>query len=282
MQNRTAKKLGKIVRSRDLTSAVPPIRKLLQADEKRLEKQRETPWAASWHEPLFASPFEQRRLRLLNADAAGLAKGGGRLEVGDKTARDLCAVVGEQRLTFEVDHPDAKPNQHGERVTRKGSAGPLCLELKPRWPVEQSTGCWTDGGDGQLEDQLTQIVLAMIVAGEAEYRNSCLSWHGHLLKRQRDNEAKVEKRRLKAERREQERLAQEAQDRRDLLFSQAAAWRSAQHIRGLVEAFAAMGQGAGFSLGEWSRWALSEADALDPVLNGSLAAPDSWRHRSGE
>lgn len=274
VEHRTAKRLGRVVRSRDLSMPAAPIRKLIQADEKRLEKQKEASWMASWYEPLFASSFEQRRLRLLNSIAVGLAKAGGRLEVRDKPARDLCALIGEQRLAFVLDHPDAKPNQHGEYVTRKGAAGPLRLEFKPRWPGEGSIRLWNDGDGEKLEDDLTGIVLAMFVAGEAEYRSSCFSWHEYLIKRRRENEIEVAKRRAEEERLARERLLQEAKERRNLLIAQGSAWRSAQDIRGMVEDLSKAQRSVKFS--EWSRWALAEADALDPVKNGTLTAPDSW------
>src|SRR5690606_11376424 len=112
----------------------------------------------------FVSGFEQRRLRLLNAIGGGLAKAGGRLEIRDKAGRDLCAVIGEQNLTFALDHPGARPNRHGEQETRKDASGPLRPELKPRWPAEGANGVWNDGDTGKLEDQLTEIVLTMVVA----------------------------------------------------------------------------------------------------------------------
>ncbi|MBB1178040.1 hypothetical protein DSM05_02580 [Pseudomonas sp. FW305-3-2-15-E-TSA4] len=271
---RTAKRLGRVARCRDLSAPVPPIRKLLQADDKLRAKQREVSWMASWYEPRFVSGFEQRRLRLLNAIGGGLAKIGGRLEVCDKAGRDLRAVIGEQNLTFTLDHPGARPNRHGEHEPRKDASGPLRLELKPRWPAEGANGAWNDGDARKLEDQLTEIVLAMVVAGEAEFRSSCVSWHEYLLKRRRENEIEVARRRVEAEQRERERLAEEAKARRERLFAQGAAWRSAQDIRSMVAALPEDGHGP--ELREWKRWALAEADALDPVCNGELLAPWSW------
>lgn len=272
---RTAKRLGRVARCRDLSAPVPPIRKLLQADDKLKAKQREVSWMASWYEPRFVSGFEQRRLRLLNAIAGGLAKAGGRLEVRDKAARDLCAVIGEQNLTFTLDHPGARPNRHGEHETRKDASGPLRLEFKPRWPADGANGAWNDGDAEKLEDRLTEIVLAMVVAGEAEYRSSCVSWHEYLLKRRRENEIEMARRRAEAEQRERARLARQAKERRERLLAQGAAWRSAQDIRDMVAALPEDGQGSG--LKEWRRWALAEADALDPVCTGELVAPESWR-----
>lgn len=271
---RMAKQLGRVARCKDLSAPVSPIRKLLQTDDKLRAKQREVSWMASWYEPRFVSGFEQRRLRLLNAIGGGLAKVGGRLEIRDKAGRDLCAVIGEQNLTFALDHPGARPNRHGEHETRKDASGPLRLELKPRWPAEGANGVWNDGDTGKLEDQLTEIVLTMVVAGEAEFRSGCVSWHDYLLKRRRENEVEVARRRAEAEQREQERRAREAKERREHLLAQGAAWRSAQDIRGMVAALLEAGHGP--ELKDWKEWALAEADALDPVCNVELLVPESW------
>lgn len=274
VRQRTAKRLDKVARCRDLSAAVPPIRKLLQSDDKLRAKQLETSWMASWHKPRFGSAFEKRRLRILNAIALGLNRSGGRLEIRDKAARELFALIGEQSLAFSLDHPQARPNRHGEPETRNGQAGPLRLELKPRRPAEATSGAWADRHDAKLEDQLTEIVLAMIIAGEAEYRFRCFSWHEYLLKRRRENEIESARRKAEAEERERQRLIREAQARRERLFAQGAAWRTAQDIRSMVAALAEVEERPEFD--EWRRWALSEADLLDPVCNGALSAPESW------
>lgn len=272
---RAASRLGKVARCRDLVAALPPIQKLLQADDKLRAKQREASWMASWYEPKFSSAFEQRRLRVLNAIAIGLARVGCRLEIRDKSARDLSAVIGEQRLSFSLDHPGARPNRNGEFETRKEPRGPLVLELKPRWPAEGASGDWTDGEAVKLEDQLTEIVLSMVVAGEAEFRSSALSWHEYLIRRRRENEIEAARLRAEAQERERKRLVQEAKERRERLFAQGAAWRNAQDIRSMVAALVEAGHGP--LLEEWTQWALAEADILDPVRNGELTAPETWR-----
>jgi hypothetical protein len=43
------------------------IAKCLSADVERARKQKESSFSLSWNEPIFASPFEKRRLRILNA-----------------------------------------------------------------------------------------------------------------------------------------------------------------------------------------------------------------------
>lgn len=271
---RVAKRVGKVVRCKDLASPTLMVRKLLENDDRLREKQRQSSWHSSWDDPLFASPFETRRLRILNAIGLALPRIGGKLDYSGKQARKLTLRVGDEAMELALDHPSAKPNQWGEWSTRPGPVDTLKLELKPRFPDGIPKLAWQDGPDGKLEDQLTEIVVALGVAGEAHYRAGCLSHHAYLLKRRKDNDAEVIKRRAEAERLAKERQLKAQKERRDRLFGQAQDWRAARDIRGFVEDVLASERGGGDGLSDWANWARSEADALDPVLNGSLTTAD--------
>lgn len=266
---RLVKRVGKAPRVRDLSSPTAAIRKLIEADAKRREKYEATRFG--WDPPIFDSPFERRRLRVLDALAAGLSRQGVRMDVSGKVGRDLGARVGDQWLSFSLDHPSAKPDRWGEHKTQPGPVGPLKLELKPRWNEGVPRRIWSDEDESKLEDQLTEIVVAILLTGEIEYRNFSRSEYESALERRARAEAELVKRRLEAEQEERERLERQAKARRDLLFSQAQAWRAAMDIRGFVGAV--MDRGAvddGEALKAWSEWALAEADRLDPVKQGAL------------
>lgn len=270
---RVIKRVGKVIRCRDLASPCLMVRKLLVNDDKRREKHQRSSYPSSWDAPLFDSPFEVRRLRVLNAIGLALPRIGGKLDYSGKEARKLSLHVGGQTMELALDHPSAKPNQWGEWSTRPGPADTLKLELKPRFTEDIPKLAWTDGEDGKLEDQLTDILIAFGVAGEANYRQGRIAHHGYLLKRRADNEAEVIKRRLEAERLARERRLKAEKERRDRLFGQAGDWRTARDIRGFVDEVLAS-QSDRLELSVWADWARSEADALDPVINGSLTAAD--------
>jgi hypothetical protein len=109
---------------------------------------------------------------------------------------------------------------------RPGPSDTLKLELKAQLGADLPTSTWIDGDSGKLEDQLTEIVIALGVAGEAYYRQRRVDHYEHLLKRREDNKAEVLRRRVEAERLERERRAQAAKERRDRLFGQARDWRA--------------------------------------------------------
>ena len=93
-------------------------------------------------------------------------------------------------------------------------------------------------------ERLTDIVVDVIVAGEAQYRASQISHHAWLIKRRAENEAELVRRHEEAERRRRERELKEQQERRDLLFRQARDWRTAQDIRAFVGDVMSEGGGA--------------------------------------
>src|SRR6266481_928554 len=66
VRERVAKVIGKLTVSRDIRIWHPSIDRLLKEDDKRRERQLSTRFPMSWDDPLFNSPFELRRLRILN------------------------------------------------------------------------------------------------------------------------------------------------------------------------------------------------------------------------
>ena len=106
---RVAARVGKVTPLRNLDTVCVGVRKLLAEDERRRAKQAAQAWSSDWYAPRFDSPFERRRLRVLNSLAFAFARSGAKLDLRGKEARDLAALVGTQRVTFALDHPSAKP-----------------------------------------------------------------------------------------------------------------------------------------------------------------------------
>ena len=134
---------------------------------------------------------------------------------------------------------------------------------------------WEDAGDGKLEGQLSSIIIGALLTAEAGYRNGCMSMHQWELDRREAYAVEQVAAREEAERRERERLALEAQQRRDLLLSQAQAWRQADDIRAFVMAVTNAPAASANSLEPWRTWALREADCIDPLMNGSLVTAEA-------
>ncbi len=271
---RVTRRVGKVGRARDLASPWGALRELLQADEVRREKLRASPYA-TWNTPLFDSPFERRRLRILSTLFMGLAKAGARPHIRGDEGRDISITVGDRSVGVTLDHPSAKPDRNGRYKTRPGKVDTLKLQIEQKPDETGFQGAWIDTDNAKLEDQLSQIAIAIIVAGEVHYRAGQVRHHQWLIQRRAENEAEVRRRREEAERKAREKRLKEEQERRDFLFSQARDWRTAKDIRGFVADILAT-RPTSMSEGEvkdWSDWALAEADAIDPVIKG-LPKPD--------
>lgn len=272
VRQRVERRLGKIKSIRDLQSPHAGLRKLLEKDAARAAKFAERSWA--WDKPLFTSGFERRRLAVLNSLAIGLSKVGARLEVGGPTARQIAVRVGDTPVDLALDHPAAKANRHGEWQVREGPADDLRMVIgKAGADAYQAT--WSDDVEGKLEAKLTRIGLEIVLAGEALYRERRLGHHQWLMEDRARLEIEVRERREEAERRERERRAAEEKARRDQLFGQAQAWRSARDIRGFVAEVleSPVGRENPTSIERWAAWALHEANRLDPVTNGGFDVP---------
>lgn len=268
---RASRRLGKVKYIRDLSSPYGGLRKTLTDEAKRLEQFRTQAYV--WDKPLFESGFEKRRLRFLSSLGLGLLRAGAHLDVRGKEARELTVVVGDTTVKLQLDHPSAKPNRHGEWKTREGSADALKLLIGPE--TERAPGyqaAWQDDVE-KLESHLTEIALAIIVAGEAEYRAGAQRAYEWRLKHRAELEQEVERRRQEAERLAEQRRIAEERARREHLLSQAQAWRTAEDIRGFVATVLKSpprGQTAE-AVEAWANWALAEAAALDPITSGSLS-----------
>lgn len=188
VHERIIKHVGKVPRARDLSSPSAVVRKLIEADAKRRIKYQASSFG--WAPPIFDSAFEQRRLRVLDALASGLSRQGAKMDVTGKTGRDLRVKIGDQWLAFSLDHPAAKPDRWGGHQVQAGPVGPLKFELKPRWDEDVPRRVWADEEGRKLEDQLTEIVVAVLLTGEAEYRNLARSEHAWAIERRAQTKPK--------------------------------------------------------------------------------------------
>lgn len=275
---RIERRLGKLNPVRDLDSPCAGLHALMAAEARRHAKALSSEYLLAWEKPQFESGFEKRRLQFLNSLGLGLARFGARLHFGDRPARVIWVRVGDTDLNLRLDHPTAKPNRSGEWSTRDGPPGTLQLRIGPdndRAPGYQAN--WSEEVGAKLEGRLTQIVMEILVAGEAEYRHRAMRGYARKLERREELEREVLRRREEAERRERERRLAEEKARRDHLFGQAGAWRAAEDLRGFVAAVLSTPQPAARDdVQRWAKWALAEADALDPITSGNLSlAPGS-------
>jgi len=141
---------------------------------------------------------------------------------------------------------------------------------------ESARFMWRDEDTSKLEDHITEIAIQTALAAEIQYREGALRQHQFRVEHRARMEAEERKRQFETERAERERLRQIEQARIDRLLRDATAFQQADQIRKYVVAIRARVQ-SDDSLTDkefqmWSQWALTNADRIDPSVEGAYLA----------
>jgi hypothetical protein len=132
---------------------------------------------------------------------------------------------------------------------------------------------WEDSDGTKLEDQLDDIVVQLIIAGELQYRELVQSRYQWRLERKAELEEEERRRKEEEERLGRERQVKAQRERLERLLNEASALRKAGEIRAYVEAVRGASALASDRLSPerlevWIAWALDEADRIDPIRSG--------------
>jgi len=277
---RLRKRLGHVTVPRNFSRVHPAIAPLLKKDEKLRQEAANSSFSFSWNQPKFDSPFERRRLLFLNGLFLGFARVGGRGWVRGNDARELAIYMGDASVSFQLEGP-----AQGRRSGRSSSASSearetLCLTISTAHDaVPGIRFSWRDEDGSKLEQQLTDIIIGMAVAGEHLHRKWLEQQAAWARQRQEEAEREAKRRKAEEERRERERIAALEKAKRDALRRDAKAWREANDIRAYVEAVR-RSAASPESIEDWARWALLEADRIDPIVSGR--ALESMREAQGD
>jgi len=281
VRDRIRKIIGAIKVGKELTLKHPVIAKLLAQDEARRERQKTATYIFSWEKPVFNTPFEQRRLRLLNALFLAVAHCGGKPEVRGHEAREITITVHQTAVSLTLDRP---------KVTRRGASSsvhpvggksdPLRLAIVEGHQREEERAAWQDSEGAPLERLMAEIAVEVVAVAELRYREGCVRHFDWRVRRKAEREEELRQRQIERERQERERQRRLEQARIDRLLDEAATLRRATDIRAYVHAVRQAAAGEGMNtpaeqVERWAQWALAEADRIDPVRNGRfLEAPD--------
>lgn len=268
--------VGKVRATASLANPHPSIARLLQEDEQRREKQKASRWPLSFNAPLFDSPFERRRLRLMNSLLLAFSHCGCAPSLYGREADSLAVHVGDQRVGFTVGPSNAKPER---QYPLKPIPADVKMKLELTWyqPPPEIKVRWQDEDNARMEDQLEEIAIGLVAAGEWMYRVSLRRYYEYRRDRQRELKDQIRRRNEEAARKERQRLEKIEADRRNQLIAEAVAWRQASDIRAYIEAqlvrrkASAEGE-ARTELETWAAWALAEADRIDPLLRNTIPA----------
>lgn len=277
---RVRKLVGSVAVQRDLSKAHQAVARLLEDDAARRQKYLASTYRSFWDAPLFDSPFERRRLRLVNAIFIALERCGMRPSLRGNDPAEFYVRVGEELVTFTLDHPKQRRDGYRpESEMDRPASDKLILSISAHERPEDLRFIWEDNADGTIEKHVGEIVVALIVAGEVQYRQGELSRHKWLIERKARLIEEARRRKEEEERKERERRIAEEKMRVDRLLAEAAAFRQASDIRAYVdlvrEASRTSPDLAGREeLEAWASWALAHADRIDPVRSKRFLATE--------
>lgn len=227
VRERVAKTIGKVTVPREVTVWHPAIQRLLEEDEARREKLRK--YTYSWDKPLFESPLDMRRLRLLNSLFVGIGKFNGKPSP-DKDARKATLTFYKQHIAIALGPP--KLPTRGKSAEAPKDL--LALAILESYHSDNEVRWWRDGDGSRLELQMTDVAVEVVLLAEAGYRDSVTWRYNRRVERKAELEEEDRRLKLEAERAEPERINQLEQARIDGLLSDAAAFQRSAAIRQYV------------------------------------------------
>jgi hypothetical protein len=232
---RIAETLGHITIPHKVLTWHPAIERLLKEDEKRREKELTDRYVMSWEKPVFDSPFERRRLRILNSLFFAVGKMNGRPSIRGREARDIGISFFQQHLQLALDKPK-RPSRRSQvsNAAEESSDTRLCLSILKGWGSEEILATWPDDDVQKLEARITDISIQLILTAEIKYRENVLHGYQWRIKRKAELEEERRTRKLESERAEKERQKRIEQARVNRLLKDAAAFQQAGEIRKYV------------------------------------------------
>ena len=190
--------------------------------------------------------------------------------------RDMGLSIGETYVAFTVEPLPTKKEDKKER---------LRLALGRARERGSESQFWHDSDNSRLEDQLTDILVQMLVAAETCYRDRLMREREWLIERKAEAAAELKRRKDEAERQARALAEKQVKERIARLLAQAKNLAHANEIRAYVETTllrAADLAAARAEVDSWATWARQEADRIDPVKNGAVEAAVSAHTRRVE
>jgi hypothetical protein len=238
------------VASRPISRPHPLVQKLLAKDERLQKGREESSFPQGMPLPVFEGRAQRRRLKIVNSIFVAMEDLGAKPSV--RSGRDpFILKVGVARVYFTI---ECTSEQH--------------LKLKIDVPPGLEFPCattWQDEADTPMEDHLSELAVALLVAGESVYRAQRMDAHRLALERRARLQARVDAQAAETERQSIQAEKDSLEARRGALFAQLRDWRAANDIRGFVSELSTRSATTEV-FEQWSKWALSVADEIDPTV----------------
>jgi hypothetical protein len=187
-----------------------------------------------------------------------------------KDARNASLTFYKQHIPIVLG-PTKQPQRNKDPKPIKDG---LTLAILESYHSEKEVQSWHDLDESRLEQQMTAVAVEVVLLAEAGYRDSVVRRYKWRVDRKAELEEEDRRRKLEAERAEQERIERLEQARIDGLLGDAAAFQQSLAIRQYVEAIrtrhARSPIASDEELEHWSEWALAQADRIDPAEGGGF------------
>ena len=277
VRERIAEVVGAVAVPHKVKSWHPAIDHLLKEDERRREQQRLAVYRTAWDNPLFDSPLERRRLRILNSLFFAVAKMNGKPTISGHEPRSVHISFYQQHVGITLDQPVQPRRGHvAAKQLSPNDDAKLSLSILHSLGSGEKRATWQDDDGSKLEARMTEIAVELILTAELQYREGAIHRYQWRIKRKAELEENERQRKIEAERAESARQRRIEQARIDRLLKDAAAFQQANEIRRYVEALRSVQASKELSSSEefdqWSEWALVQADRIDPAISGKFVA----------
>lgn len=249
----------------------------MDGDVKRIEKRNASSYPSILDEAYFVSPYERRRLKILNSIFLAMARLEMQSAADGKNPSEFSVRVGNTQVKFRLDDPKAtRASWRPGSDVRRPATDPLQLSIS--WYREKEEGLrlvWIDSLDAPLEESLQEIVIGLIVAGEMQVRAGELQRHTWRVEQKAELIAAVRKREEEARRKERARLQRLEKARIEHLLEDAMSLRLANDLRTYIQAVQEVINASDVpvsdeEMAEWVPWASAQVERIDPIQRRSF------------
>lgn len=272
VRERVTKIVGKVAYPIIQSRSHPLIKKLLAKDDERRKEYQIRGY--HWDKPHFDTPIQKRRLRIYNAIFLATQQISCKPEIStssyEREHNSATVYVGDQSIHFTLKEISSTTKKNDPSKDNKSY---LALSVANSHVDSDTTFTWQDSKDSPIEKSLTEIVIAIVLTGEMNYRAWVIHQHEWLIKHREDLLEAKRLRIIAEEKAAQERKERQERERIEQLLSEADSLIRAEKIRDYVEKVLANAENIDTNndkIQEWAAWALGQADRIDPIIKLSF------------
>ncbi len=234
----------------------------LQLDDILRAKAEERGYELPFDGPIFDSPFERRRLRLLNTLFLICEAAGAKPDLTGRRANEISVTINHVTLDLLLAEDwEIKHGHNAYPLELPRGAAPLTLAILNGGCGTRWHRSWRDAKGKKLETWLPVIAAELFVHADERYREKLNRDNIHRVDRRLAHMREAERRAQEVERQRRARAEAAEQEQVARLLAEARAHHDAQLVRAYVDHLRASSRRqkkAAFE--QWADWAVSVAD----------------------